>query len=345
MIKVAIVDNNEAYLKRLHNYLSKTYGSSSLVVYVYSTVEQVLEQLKCERIDILVVNSQMEIDWELVPQRVLKLYLLPGKQNGEINQIPALAKNGNADEFYQHMMELYEAHMNIERETLPGQMVLFTSATGGCGTSSVAVGYGKYLAAIGKRVLYISLEAICAVDLMTDGQSGKGMEDLFYLCETNRKNLSYSIENVISTDSSGLFFVAPCKNPIEMQEKDKDAVLSLLRYVTEKGNFDVVIVDRELSVDDMGAALMKQANGIVLVAQNDIGGRCKLEKTRQLFEELNHRNVPNASKLRIIYNKALGVEEPRENILGSIPLMTGYSSKEVTEQISKWQPFENVLLD
>lgn len=82
MVKIAIADNSELYLKRLHDYWSRTYGSSAMMIYIYGDVGQLLKEMQTERFDIVLVSSQMEIDWEALPERTLKLILLPGKIDG-----------------------------------------------------------------------------------------------------------------------------------------------------------------------------------------------------------------------------------------------------------------------
>lgn len=344
MVKVAILDNNEAYLKRLHDYWSKTYGSASLTIYVYSVAEQFLEQIQKEKIDIVLVNNQIEIDWDEIPKKIFKLYLVPGKKNGEIDKVPALAKNGRADELYLKMMELYEKHINAGRQVLASQMVLFTSPQGGSGTSCIAVGYGKFLAAQGKKVLYVSLEAVPIVELMLDGRIDRRMEDLFYLCETSRKNLNYSLENTLVQDSSGLFYVAPCRNPIELQEKNKIDIRSMLQTLTGKGTFDVIIVDRELLLDDIQMELMKLADKIVLVTGADNIGRKKLEQILVWIEEWNHRGIPCGIKTKILYNKAFELGEKKQNELGSIPYFNNCDMQEVVTRIGQWQNFHEILM-
>lgn len=101
-----------------------------------------------------------------------------------------------------------------------------------------------------KKVLYISLEEASGIEEVMTGSGEKNMEDLFYLCRTERKNVNYSIENIVSMDESGLQYILPCKNPMELMEKDADEIGNMLATVTEKGAFDVVITDRRLVMDE-----------------------------------------------------------------------------------------------
>lgn len=342
MIKVALLDNNDSYLKKLHDYWSRTYGSGSLLMYVFNSPEQLWEWLRKEKIDILLLNPLMEVDVEEINTKTFLVYLLPGKQNGEINGIPALAKNGNADLLYQNLMELYEEHLNIKRYDIPGQVVLFTSPQGGSGNSSAAVGFGKYLAGMGKKALYLNLEAFSAMEQMLDGFCEKCMDDLFYLCQSDRKNLSYTLENLAARDSSGLFYINQCRNPIEFQEKGVEDIKAVLTMVSEKRAYDVVIVDREFSMDEIAMELMRIAGRICLVTDSTEVGRRKLERGMALLEEWNRRNVPNGAKVRLLYNKSASVREYGQNVLGCIPLYPGFSGKEVTDQMGHLEIYQEL---
>ncbi|MDL2301869.1 AAA family ATPase [Lachnospiraceae bacterium OttesenSCG-928-D06] len=341
-MKVAILDTNETYLKKLHNYWSKTYGSTALIVYVFSDSEQLIKCVASEKIDVILLNHQMEIDIETLPKQSLKLYLLPGKKGGELNGIVALPKNGNADGLYMRMMELYDAHMNIEHHEMPGQVVLVTSPIGGCGTTSVAIGLGKYMAGNGKRVLYLNLETINAMEIQLNGNPEKCMDDLFYLCQSNRKNISYSLENMLTKDNSGLYYIAQCKNPLEFQEKTKEDIKEMLTLVSEKGSFDMIIVDKSFILDEITIELMKLTDTMLLITDSGIVGGKKLEHAKLLMEELEHRNIPCMSKTKVIYNKSKKIAEERPNVLGMIPEFGG-TCQEISAQIGKWDNFKEII--
>lgn len=345
MIKIAIADNSELYLKRLHDYWSRTYGSSAMMIYIYGDVQRLFEEMQTERFDIVLVSSQMEIEWDALPARVLKLILLPGKTDGEMNGVPALAKNGNADELYHKIMQLYESHMNLSRQILPGQMVFFTSGIGGCGTTSAAIAYGRHLAETGKKVLYISLEEASGIEELMSGNSEKSMEDLFYLCSTERRNVNYSLENIVSTDESGLQYILPCKNPMELMEKDADEIGNMLATVTEKGAFDVVITDRRLIMDEVETALLKMADRVVLVTRVGYMERSKQRQILAFLEEINGRNIPCMQKLRILYNKSAQVQEGRKEVIGALPMVPEKNPKEVIRMLKDYDLYEAILLE
>lgn len=345
MIKIAIADNSELYLKRLHDYWSRAYGSSAMMIYIYKDIGHLLEEMQTQRFDIVLVSSQMEMDWEGLPGRVLKLILLPGRTDGEMDGIPALAKNGNADELYHKIMELYDNHMNISRQALPGQMVFFTSGTGGCGTTSAAIAYGKHLAGMGRKVLYISLEEAGGIEEAMTGGGEKNMEDLFYLCKTGRKNVSYSMESIVSADESGLQYILPCKNPLELMEKDAGEIGNMLATVTEKGAFDVVITDRRLALDQVGMELLKMADRVVLVARTGYMERSKQRQTLAFLEEVNARSFPCMQKLRILYNKSAQVQDSRPEVIGALPMVAEKNPRAVTGVLKDYDLYEAILTE
>ena len=342
MLKVAILDRNRMYLQRLREYWSRTYGGA-LMVYAFSGKEELMREMAREKFDILLVDSGIEMDWEDVPAGTFKAGLLAGRTEGEADGIPLLARNGSADELYARMVTLYEAHRKTGRQALPGKLVFFTSAQGGCGTSSCAVGYGKYLAAEGKRVLYLNLELVSAQEVMLDGEGGRSMEELFYLCETSRKNVDSSIRTLVSRDSSGLAFIMSCSNPLELQEKSGGDIRRLLTMVTEKGDFDVVIVDRGFSLDEVTDALIDMSDAVVLVAGADESGIRKKGRTMALLDEMNRRGLCLTVKLKLLFNKADTLPEEGRNVLGWMPEWRMTDARQVTAQMSRWQGFAGLL--
>jgi len=342
MLKVAILDDNERYLQRLHEYWSRTYGGAALMVFAFSDSALLVQQLAVEKFDILLVNSTMEMDWEAVGPKTLKLYLTAGRKDGEVDGIPALAKNGSADELYAKMLALYEKQRNAGKGALPGKVVLFTSAQGGCGTSSCAVGYGKYLAAQGKKVLYLNLEPVSAQEAMLDGDGGKSLEDLFYWCGTDRRNKELSLQALLSRDQSGLQYVASCRNPLELREKTGGDIRGLLSAVTKNGNFDVIVADRGFSMDEVTDTLVHMSDEIVLVAGTDAVGRAKYEKTMLLLEEMNRRGFGFTVKTRMLYNRTDADWQGGES-LGNMPDWKGCDTAQVTERMSGFAEFAKLL--
>lgn len=345
MVRAAIVDSNVIYLERLQDYWSKTYGNSVLIVCVFPDYQQLLKHLKTEKIDIVLIHHQMEADLSLLPERVLKLYLISGKRSGEINGIPALPKNGNADELYNNMMMLYEEHMNIERVTVPGQLIMFTTPVGGSGSTSCAVGFGKSLAYSGKKALYLNLENVGATELFLDASQGETMEKLFYLCKTNRKNLSFSLDKIVGRDSSGLRYVRQCQNPIELQDKTAADLAELITMVTDKGAFDAVIIDKSFGLDETTTKLMQIAQRVVVTTDASAAGKKKLECARALFDELDCRGGAVGRKVYVLCNKAqqAGTDISWGNFLGNIPDFGRLPEKEVADRIGKRDVFEGLL--
>lgn len=352
MLKLAILDSNAMYLKRLQDYWSRTYGGSALMVYAFSDREKLAEQMGRERFDILMVGGGVEMDWDGVPSGIMRLRLMSGRREGEVDGIPALAKNGNADELYARIMELYEAHVKAGKEVLPGKLILFTSGEGGCGTSSCAVGYGRYLASSGRKVLYLNLELVSAQESMLDGESEKSMEDLFYLCGTNRKNADCSVRSLAAADSCGLWHIAPCRSPLELREKSGGDIRRLLEMVTAEGTFDAVVVDRGLCLDDIADTLVDMADAVVLVSGSDECGRHKRQRTMALLEEMNRRGACLAIKLKQLRNKEKVPQEPGPECMPegkglseglSMPEWRGCSARQVTEKMGTWPGFESLL--
>lgn len=342
MIKVAIVDSNQLYLKKLCDFWRQKYGSAALLLYAFESQEQLKEQLKTMRVDVILASDNVEINWEGIPARTLKVYLLSGQMDGEMNGLPALAKNGNAEELYSKMVELYENHMNIGRQILPGQMVYFTSTVGGVGTSSCALAFGKYLASTGSKVLYLNLEAASAMDVYLNGSNDKTMEDVFYLCETNRKNIDHSLSNLVSRDSSGLYYVAPCRNGLELLEKKGEDIKKLLAVVTDKGAFDVIIIDREFLLDEIASTILNMAHHVVLVTKDDRIGRKKHEATMNFLKELDNREENVLAKLKILYNRSQAGKSDA-NVIGVIPEFSGRDAVAIIDEMSGYPIFDDIL--
>ena len=90
-------------------------------------------------------------------------------------------------------------------------MIIFSSPSGGVGTSSMAAACAVHYAMQGKKVLYLNLEKFGSADVFFSGEGQFDMSDIIYTLKSKKTNLALKLESCVKQDISGVYFYSQSK--------------------------------------------------------------------------------------------------------------------------------------
>lgn len=177
-----------------------------------------------------------------------------------------------------------------------GRLIAFLGASGGCGTSSVAVNVAAALALKTARSLLIDLKPR-ATDLaaLLDMKPNHTLADL----STNASRLDFMmLERSLCRHSSGLAFI-PCsrkgENPTKLNFSAVEHILVLARSF-----FDFTVVDLEDCFHVEQVQAVRSVDELFIVLRLDFAS---LRNTRRILEEIDRLGVPR-SRIRLVANRS-----------------------------------------
>lgn len=321
-IKVAICTTDVQYSERISFYFQKHYYDK-FSWNLFSDFSYFSEFVESRSVDIILIGREMEAAAEALAE----------KKNGESvwvslvddieDEAPSgffkLQKYAGIDRIYRDLLEAYSGkeHIHYRSAAIANDkttIYAFVSASGGTGTSTLAVAAAKYYARL-EKVLYINLENIGVVQPTFSCEKRAGMDEIIYTLKSRRKALELKLESAVSRDKSGVYFFETGENPLDMISLTSEDMKELFTAVQRTREYDKVILDVGNGLGEKDIACMTFAGRIVVTLEDDVLAREKLERYLKALQAIeNKRKVDICSKMLLAYNKVLKQWELPESL-------------------------------
>ncbi|WP_339303553.1 ParA family protein [Paenibacillus sp. FSL R5-0519] len=339
VLKVVLVSKDRDYISAWLDYVQ---GSSSGLHVRFTAFSQgdsfrehMNEQEGRELPDLVIAEPEFLNDWlnnggegSGVP------WLMLSEGMEEVDEAKRLLK-------YQPLPALLDAVMHACRQPrrkkvhLPGQETLsigVVSASGGSGKTAVALHMAKQLGLAGYAVLYLNLETLDSTlpflekGLIRSGQrqpdAETGLSRLLYDLKVGRKESAKQLQ-ALSKDVDGyvvrhealksdVFW--PLSNRKELLQMTREDTSNLLRYLTDSGQYDMLILDGDSGWDGRSEGVLDTADAFVWLVEDDISAMHRwgqwlqhAERTKpEVYESIMDRS-------RFVVNKY------RDNVINALP--------------------------
>lgn len=222
--------------------------------------------LSPQSVDILVVSEEL-YDLSLQKHDVNYVFILSESKNesesGVRNTI-RLYKYTNIKEVFTKIVGKSALSLNIadsdKRET---QVVLVTSASGGVGKTTVAMGVAASLSQNYKKVLYVNASRLQSYQHMLDYCPNISMADVYSKLALGSDNVYADLKHAIREEIFS--YVPPFKAALMSLGISYSVYEKLVVSAKQSGEYDYIIVDSEVSFDEEKAALLNLADKVIVV--------------------------------------------------------------------------------
>lgn len=159
------------------------------------------------------------------------------------------------------------------------KIVLFCSANGGTGKTSIALGLAQELVRFhGKSVLYINFEEFETTDRYFKRDGKKTIANYLYYMETN-KELSGIIDNFTITDDYGIRTFSASKGRNQLKLLNIEEIAKFLELVQSIEKFDYILIDGDNSLKEENIWLFSICDKI-----------CEIYKWNDDIKQINFNN-------------------------------------------------------
>lgn len=350
-IKVAIIDADENYKNRLLSNFQIKYADK-IEVYALSSIDQIESLNLTGMIDVILIDRTMEIPQEKHPGSTLVAYLGETTDIDEMNGIPVICKFQKIETLYKQILSLYAesaTNINMKSKGTSAEVVLFTSAQGGSGTSSAAASYALYHALRNKNVFYLNLEQFGGADVFFTGNGSMSFSDVIYALKTKKSNLFMKLESAMKTDKSGVDFFDISKNAYDMIELKDEEIGRLIQGIMQIKDYDKIIIDHTGSFGARQKMLMRDyATKIVCVSDGSFSGNQKFVRfcdVLKVTEQKEEGKILN--KMILLYSRynsktSRQLSESAIRVVGGIHRYEGITGRALIEQIAKTAVIEKI---
>ncbi|WP_289698723.1 AAA family ATPase [Bacteroides acidifaciens] len=148
------------------------------------------------------------------------------------------------------------------------QVVLFYSASGGAGKTTVAMGVSASLTKNYKRVLYINAARLQVFQHMLENHSAITAAEVYAKLATSTENIYSDIKHVIRKE---LFsYLPPFKAALMSLGINYSVYEKIIVSAKKSGDYDFIIVDADVSFDEDKAALFNIADKVMVITNQSL---------------------------------------------------------------------------
>ncbi len=217
-----------------------------------------------------------------------------GQPGTDENKAVRLYRFDPLDRLFQIIRERCPDVFRGSTSTRKSQMVVFSSASGGAGKTTVALGVASYLASVANRVLYIDAERLHTFPSLVIKREPEHSSEFYrFLTKQNE----YLYQNIKRYFRQQRFDYLP---PFDYAVMSRGIPFSTFEKIADtarkSGEYDYVIVDTDTVYDEYKASLFGTADKVIIISKQNPD---KLEAAAILAQNINGLN---AEKYKLVCN-------------------------------------------
>lgn len=148
------------------------------------------------------------------------------------------------------------------------QVVLFYSASGGTGKTTVAMGVSASLTKNYKRVLYINAARLQVFQHMLENHSSITAADVYAKLASDGENIYSDIKHVIRKE---LFsYLPPFKAALMSLGLNYSVFEKIILSAKKSGDYDFIVVDSDITFDEDKAVLFNMVDKVIVVVKQTL---------------------------------------------------------------------------
>lgn len=238
---LVLCDKEEAYVRKLSQYISHKEGSP-FVVYMCVSVDRLLELKQQLEIDILLYSKEMAIQEDILQNISCKFIL---QTESVVNEKNEIIKYQSAEDIY---MILYHYFVDYFVEeggkkscNHTGKMIAFYGPCRKSYQTSFAISVGHILSE-NHKVLYVNLEGYSGFSALCARDYSKDLSDVLYFFQDSQEKLSYKLQMVIEKIDQ-LYIIPPLLSPVLLTQVQGKIWMELFGHILESDAYDYLLLD------------------------------------------------------------------------------------------------------
>lgn len=351
-IKVAILEKDQNYLNRIVSVFSTKYADK-FEIYSFTDLEVAMLHLESAKIDVFVANDMFDIDVTQLPKRCGFAYFVDAADIAMENDQRAICKFQKAELIYKQILSIYSektgsiSGLNLGDDST--KILVFTSPSGGTGTSTMAASSAIHFAAQGKKILYLNIEKFGSSDVFFNAEGQFDMSDIVFALKGKKANLGLKFESCVKQDKTGVCFYSQSKIALDMLELNSEDILRFVSEVKLTGSYDYIVLDMDYALDRECLKVWHQAHAVVWVGD---GSEISNTKIYRAFKALSiieqNAELPLMNRINLIYNKfsnktSKPIEESGLKGIGGAPRYEHATTEQVLKQLSGMDIFDKLI--
>jgi len=330
-IKLALLDKDVNYIQSITNAFNCNY-SQNIEVYSFTDEKKVIEEIKNNRINMLIADQYVNINPSELPAHCMFAYFVETNDIETINNQKAICKFQKISAIYKNILSIYseksEQKVTYKKnnKNVVSKMISFVSVNGGAGSSVASVACAIKCAQREKKTLHLNFEQFGESDFYLSADGSFDLTDVLFALKSQKCNLALKIESAVLRDSKGVYFFKSPINPLDKLEISKEECLKLISELKENSEYEYIIVNLDFNITENFITFLDKSDQIILLTEKNILSKEKLKKEYKALDIISKRNaIDICSKISLIENKITPISDSYNyefsvQVLGALPL-------------------------
>jgi cellulose biosynthesis protein BcsQ len=224
-----------------------------------------------QRADILIISEEL-YDTTMQRHNIAHIFVMTEQyeegQTADLN-INHIFKYTSIKEIFNEISgksaDVLNTRKDAKQET---QVVLFCSASGGTGKTTLSMGVCASLTKNYKRVLYINAARLQVFHHMLENHTSITAADVYAKLAAPTESVYSDIKHVIRKE---LFsYVPPFKAALMSLGLDYSVFEKIIQSAKKSRDFDFIVVDADVTFDEEKAALLNLADKVIIVTKQSL---------------------------------------------------------------------------
>jgi cellulose biosynthesis protein BcsQ len=347
------LDDDRAYLEMISTYIQYTSYRAKIHLKPFTQLSALnsflLTSSKCH---LLAIKSEMLAELPITSvQGTCVVVLGENNLNTMEHECIFLSKYQPLNHLLDRLLAIY-ADNYTQTVKLPHktQIISVYSAVGGCGKTTVAANLAKLLSFFDNRVFYLNLE-IAASESMFPARENQHYAQLLYYIQVNAERLTDKLALLKHYDPlTKVHYLEPLTNFADMDEMSGEAVETLLKTISQQGDYDFIIIDLDHSLHDRITRALSLSQQIIWLILDEMN---HVHKTANVMKELKTKFVNQSNlwleKIHFVMNKYTGkisnnLAAKDIYLSGYLPYIPQWKSVNAVDQLMSENAFHGHLM-
>lgn len=332
--RIIIADTNVNYILSLQLKFAKDFFEKIDLEII--TDEEYFESLFAtpQRVDILIVSEEL-YTLQLQRHNIAHIFVMTEQYEEDRTAdlyVNHILKYTSTKEIFNEITSKASDVLNlgkvVKKET---QVIMFYSASGGAGKTTVAMGVSASLTKNYKRVLYLNASHLQVFHHMLENKTSITSNDIYAKLNTMNENIYDDIKHVIRKE---LFsYIPPFKASLMSLGMNYTIFEKIISSAKKSGDYDFIIVDADITFDEEKARLFNIADKVVIIMNQNFAS---VLATNILVSNINGAN---SDKYIFICND---FDKSKDNALISPNIMLKFA---VNDYINHFNHYDNMRID
>lgn len=281
-----------------------------------------------QTIEILIVSEEL-YDVTLQKHNLKNIFMMTEQreeeQTAELN-VTRIFKYTSTKEIFSEIVGKSISVLNIENsEKKEPQIIVVTSASGGVGKTTIAMGISASLTRNYKKVLYINAEQLQTFQYLLKNEVPIVGNDIYVDLVSVKGNIYQKVKHLIRTEIFN--YLPPFKTALMSVGISSDIYTVLAKEAKKSEDFDFIVLDTDSVFDDKKTELLNMADKVVFVTKQN---RMSVLATNALTKNINGTNTEKYYYICNDFYKEV------DNYLISSQCSVNFTINEYVEHISQY---------